>query len=181
MASLHAYEKRLLVGTQLSENGSASTKPSSTGAGTDDNLGLGLGRSPLREPLDGKTLLDIKRKADEQIWDCTSALTRATAVLEKDTIHRAQELIDALVDTRETLEEQETDNEPSPDAVCSCVASLHKSRTRFLNTVRTRLELGALSEETEGRIEALAEQAFSPSHLPRPYLAAGVRLPQERR
>jgi hypothetical protein len=181
MASLHAYEKRLLVGTQLSENGSASTKPSSTGAGTDDNLGLGLGRSPLREPLDGKTLLDIKRKADEQIWDCTSALTRATAVLEKDTIHRAQDLIDALVDTRETLEEQETDNEPSPDAVRSCVASLHKSRTRFLNTVRTRLELGALSEETEGRIEALAEQAFSPSHLPRPYLAAGVRLPQERR
>ena len=181
MASLHAYEKRLLVGTQLSENGSASTKPSSTGAGTDDNLGLGLGRTPLREPLDGKTLLDIKREADEQIWECTSALTRAIAVLEEDTIHHAQELVDALVDTRETLEEQETDSETSPDAVRSCVASLHRSRTRFLNTARTRLGLSALSEETEGRIEALAEQAFSPSHLPRPYLAAGVRLPEERR
>lgn len=105
----------------------------------------------------------------------------AVTALEADTIHRAQKLIDAVVDTCETLEEQETDSETSLDAVRSCVASLQKSRTRFLNTVHTRLGLGVLSEETEGRIEAPAEQAFSPSHLPRPYLAAGGRLPQERR
>ena len=181
MASLQAYEKRLLVGTQLSENGSASTKPSSANSGVGGDSGLGLGRSPLREPLDGKTLLDIKREADERIWECTSALTRATAVLEEDMIRRAQELVDALVTTRETLEKQETDGEASLEAVRSCVATLHQSRTRFLNTARTRLGLDALSEETEGRIENLTEQAFSPSHLPRPYLAAGVRLPEERR
>jgi proline dehydrogenase len=96
-------------------------------------------------------------------------------------ISRAQELIDALVTTRETLEKQETDGEASLEAVRSCVATLHQSRTRFLNTARTRLDLDALSEDTEDQIEALTEQAFSPSHLPRPYLAAGVRLPEERR
>jgi len=181
MASLQAYEKRLLVGAQLSENGSASTKPSSASSGMGGDSGLGLGRSPLREPLDGKTLLDIKREADKHIWECTSALTRATAVLEEDTIHLAQELVDALVSTRETLEKQETDGEASAEAVRSCVAALHQSRTRFLNTARTRLGLDTLSEDTERRIETLTEKAFSPSHLPRPYLAAGVRLPEERR
>ena len=181
LASLHAYEKRLLVGTQLPENGSASTKPSSTGSDTAGDPGLGLSRSPLREPLDGKTLLDIKREADEHLWECTSALTRATAVLEEDTIRRAQEVIDALVNTREALEEQETNRDSSSETVRTCVATLHQSRSRFLHAARTRLGLTSLSEETEARIETLTEQAFSPSHVPRPYVAAGVRLPEERR
>jgi len=181
IASLQAYEKRLLVGTQLSENGSASTEPSSSNTGVGGDSGLGPGRSPLREPLNGETLLDIKREADEHIWECTSALTRATAVLEEDMIRRAQELVDALVSTRETLEEQETSGEAYSEAMQSCVAALHQSRTRFLNTARTRLGLDTLSEDTEDQIEALTQQSFSPSHLPRPYLAAGVRLPNARR
>ncbi|MEF8816576.1 MAG: hypothetical protein V5A58_07290 [Salinibacter sp.] len=180
LASLHAYEERLRIGAQLSENGSASTKPCSIGSGTDD-LGMGLGRSPLREPLDGKTLLDIKQATDNHIRECTSALTRATAVLEEDTIRGAQELVDALVNTRATLEAQETNGEASSEAMGSCVAALHTSRSQFLNTARARLGLDALTEETEGRIEALTEKAFSPSHLSRPYVAAGVRLPEERR
>jgi len=181
LASLHAYEKRLLVGTHLSENGSASTRPSTPGSGAAGDGKLGRGHSPLHEPLDGKTLLDIKREVDEHLWECTSALTRATAVLETDTVRRAQELVDALVSTREALEEQERNSGASAEAVRSCVSALHRSRTRFLNTARTRLGLDPLSEDTEGRIEALAEQAFSPSHLPRPYVATGVRLPDERR
>ncbi len=156
LASLHAYEERLRIGAQLSENGSASTKPCSIGSGTDD-LGMGLGRPPLREPLDGKTLLDIKQATDNHIRECTSALTRAT------------------------LEAQETNGEASSEAMGACVSALHESRAQFLRTARTRLGLDALTEETEGRIEALAEKAFSPSHLSRPYVAAGVRLPEERR
>ncbi len=180
LASLHAYEERLRIGAQLSENGSASTKPCSIGSGTDD-LGMGLGRPPLREPLDGKTLLDIKQATDNHIRECTSALTRATAVLEEDTIRGAEELVDALVNTRATLEAQETNGEASSEAMGACVSALHESRAQFLRTARTRLGLDALTEETEGRIEALAEKAFSPSHLSRPYVAAGVRLPEERR
>ena len=179
LASLHAYEKRLLVGAQLSENGSASTKPCSMGSGTNDR-GLGLGRSPLREPLDGKTLLNIKQATDDQIRECTSALTRATAVLEEDTIRCAQELVDALVNTRETLEAHEANGEASAEAMGSCVAALHTSRAQFLNTARAQLGLDALAEETEGRIETLTQKAFSPSHHPRSYVAAGVRLPDER-
>lgn len=180
MASLHAYEKRLLVGTHLSENGSASTKRSLTGSGRSEDLGLNLGPSPLREPLDGKTLLSIKREADEHIWECTSALTRATAVLEENTIHHAQDLIDALVATRKTLEEQESEREGASEAMQPCVAALHKSRTRFLNAARSRLGLDSLSEETEARTKKLTEHVFSPAECPRPYLAAGIRLPQKR-
>ncbi len=71
--------------------------------------------------------------------------------------------------------------EASSEAMGACVSALHESRAQFLRTARTRLGLDALTEETEGRIEALAEKAFSPSHLSRPYVAAGVRLPEERR
>ena len=181
LASLRAYETRLLVGTQLSENGSASTKPSSMSPGKGNAPGLECGRAPLREPLDGKTLLDIKQATDNHIRECTSALTRATAVLEEDTIRGAEELVDALVNTRATLEAQETNGEASSEAMGACVSALHESRAQFLRTARTRLGLDALTEETEGRIEALAEKAFSPSHLSRPYVAAGVRLPEERR
>jgi hypothetical protein len=180
MATLHDYEKRLLVGAHLSENGSASTKPSSTSSGTNEDSGLGPERSPLREPLDGKTLLNIKREVDEHIRECTSVLTRATAVLEEDTIRHAQELVDALVATRETLEEQEIDGDTSPEAMRPRVAALHESRTRFLNTARGRLGLDSLSEETENQIEDLTEHTFSPTQCPRPYMAAGIRLPQER-
>ncbi len=120
-ALLHAYEERLRIGAQLSENGSASTKPCSIGSGT-DNLGMGLGRSPLREPLDGKILLDIKQATDNHIRECTSALTRATAVLEEDTIRGAEELVDALVNTRATLEAQETNGEASSEAMGASLA-----------------------------------------------------------
>lgn len=181
LASLRAYETRLLVGTQLSENGSASTKPSSMSPGKGNAPGLECGRAPLREPLDGKTLLDVKQEADEHLWDCTSALTQATAVLEEDTIRRAQELVDALLDARETLEAQEASGEASSEAVGACVSPLHEARAQFLRTARTRLGLDALSEETDDRIAALTQQASSPSSLPRPYVAAGVRLPEERR
>ncbi|MCS4049521.1 hypothetical protein [Salinibacter ruber] len=142
---------------------------------------LECGRAPLREPLDGKTLLDVKQEADEHLWDCTSVLTQATAVLEEDTIRRAQELVDALLDARETLEAQEASGEASSEAVRGCVSALHEARAQFLRTARTRLGLDALSEETDDRIAALTQQASSPSSLPRPYVAAGVRLPEERR
>ncbi len=180
MATLHDYEKRLLVGAHLSENGSASTEPSSTGSGTNKDPGLGPERSSLREPLDGKTLLNIKREVDEHIRECTSVLTRATAVLEEDTIRHAQELVDMLVATRETLEEREIDGDTSPEAMRPCVAALHESRTRFLNTARARLGLDSLSEKTENQIEDLTEHTLSPAQCPRPYMAAGIRLPQER-
>ncbi len=181
LASLRAYEARLLVETQLSENGSASTKPSSISPGRGKASGLDCGRAPLREPLDGKTLLDVKQEADEHLWECTSALTRATAVLEGDTIRRAQELVDALLDARETLEAQEASGEASSEAVGACVSTLHESHAQFLRTAPTRLGMDALSEETDDRIAALTQQASSPSPLPRPYVAAGVRLPKEHR
>ncbi|MCS4152353.1 hypothetical protein [Salinibacter ruber] len=102
-------------------------------------------------------------------------------MLEEDTIRRAQELVDALLDARETLEAQEASGEASSEAVRGCVSALHEARAQFLRTARTRLGLDALSEETDDRIAALTQQASSPSSLPRPYVAAGVRLPEERR
>lgn len=178
LASLHAYEKRLLLGNHLSQQDGASTKPTRTGS-TMNGTGPSV-RSAPRDPLDGKTLLDIKRETDQHIRECTSALTRATAVLQEDMLRRAQEVVDALVALRETLEAQEADEETDVDTMSSRVAALHRARTRFLNTVRPRLGLSALSEKTEEQIEELTEQAFSPAQCPRPFMAAGVRLPQER-
>ena len=100
-------------------------------------------------------------------------------LLEGDTICRAQELVDALPDARETLEAQEASGKASSEAVGACVSALYESRSQFLRTARARLGLDALSEETDDRIAALTQQASSPSHRPRPYVAAGVRLPEE--
>ncbi len=180
MASLQTYETRLRVGKRLSENGPAATKPASTSAEPSGDRPEGIPSSPLREPLDGKTLLDVKRDVDGHIRECTSALTRSTAVLKEPTIQRAQELMDALVATRESLEAAESENGAAPDAVRSHMVRLHRSRTRFLNTVRTCLGLSTLSTEIEEQLEELNEQAFASTQCPRPFLTTGIRLPQER-
>ncbi len=180
MSSLRAYEKRLLVGTHLPENGASATTPA-----TSQNRGRPGGsasayRSPFREPLNGTTLLDIKRRADEHLWECTSALTRASAALSEDALRDAQDLIDTLVDVRTALEAQEADGDAASEDVRACVAALRQSRARFLATARAHLGLAPLTEEARARMDALAEQAFSPSRCPRPYMETGVRLPQER-
>lgn len=184
MASLQSYEKRILVGQHLEQNGQSATKeaPSNLEPATNDTSTTGPfpHRRSLREPLDGKTLLDIKRNADEHIWECTNALTRATAFLNDKTVLRAQELVEALVETRKTLEAQEAGRDPSADEMTSHVASLHQSRTRFLDTARESLHVDPLNKAVAERVERLTEEAFSPSQVPRPYVATGVRLPEER-
>lgn len=183
VASLHAYEKRILVGKHLGENGQVATKDSASGPGPEPTA-----RSPsavppsggMREPLDGKTLLSIKREADEHIWECTNALTRATAFLDEETVLRAQEMVEALVETRETLEAQEAEDTPTSEEMTAHVAALHRTRTRFLDTARHSLRMEALSDEATERVQRLSEQAFSSSQLPRPYMMTGVRIPEER-
>lgn len=184
LASLQAYEKRLLVGQHLENNGRSSTKEPAPDPGSGKTArpaSAAPRRGPLGEPLDGKTLLSIKREADEHIWKCTSALARATACLDEEAVLRAHELVEALVTTRETLEAQEGNGDASPEEMSSRVAALHRARTRFLNTARQTLHVEALSDATTERVERLSEQAFSPSRVPRPYVATGVRVSKKRR
>jgi len=184
MASLHAYEKRLLVGRHLEQNGHASTKAGAStsghGTSTASPSALAPGRRPLHEPLDGQTLLDIKRDADQRIRECTNALTRATAVLDDEAVLCAQELVEALLATRKTLETQEVERDAPAEEMPDHVASLHQLRIRFLDTTRERLHVDPLSENVAEGVERLTEQAFSPSEVPRPYMATGVRLSEER-
>lgn len=185
LASLRAYEKRVLAGKHLGETGDASTKPPSPSSpnaslnGTPPS-GQPPKHAPLREPLDGHTLLDIKRETDQTLRACTHALTRATAVLDDETMGRAEALVDALLALRETLEEQETCDEASPDAMQAQVSTLHRSRTQLLRAARAHLGVTPLSADVEERVETLAEQTFAPSRLPRPYVTTGVRLAGKR-
>lgn len=184
MASLQTYEKRILVGHHLDQNGRASTKEAASDPGpkgsTPPSSAFAPGRRPPQEPLDGQTLLAIKRDADQHIRECANALTRATAFLDDETVLRAQELVEALVATREALEEQEVERDASSKQMPGHVASLHQSRVRFLETARERLHVDPLSEEVAERVGRLTEQTFSPSEVPRPYMATGVRLSEER-
>ncbi len=184
MGSLQTYEKRILVGQHLEQNGQTSTKEAASNSEPATNETSTTGPFPhrrsLREPLDGKTLLDIKRDADEDIWECANALTRATAFLDNNSVLRAQELVEALVATRETLEAQESGSVDPSEEMSEHVASLHRSRIRFLDTARKNLHGSSLSTDIAERVERLTEKAFSPSQVPRPYVATGVRLPEER-
>lgn len=175
MASLRTYEKRILSGKHLGPNGSASTKAVASGARGGGQPSLSSNRMPLRQPLDGKTLLAVKREANENIQECTHALARASAVLEEETVLHAQDLVDSLVATRETLEKQEAADEVATDALDLHVSAVYRSRTRFLSAARKRLGVDPLSEETKEGIETLTQQAFSPSQLPRPFVAEGIR------
>lgn len=184
MASLQTYEKRILVGRHLDQNGQASTREAASDAGparsTPPPSAVAPGRRPPQEPLDGQTLLDVKRDVDHHIRECANALTRATAFLDDETVLRAQELVEALVATRETLETQEADRDAPSRQMPGHVASLHQSRIRFLETARERLHMEPLGEEVAERVGRLTEQTFSPSEVPRPYMATGVRLSEER-
>lgn len=183
LASLQAYEKRILVGRHLEQNGHASTKTASPEAGSETTTASSSTaprRGPLGEPLDGKTLLSIKREVDEQIRECTNGLTRATAFLEEETVLRAYDMVDALVAAREALEAQEVEGDASPDEMTTHVSAIHRARTRLLDTARQNLHVEPLSDEAAERVERLGEQAFSPSPVPRPYMATGVRVSEER-
>lgn len=180
MGSLRTYEKRVLSAHHLGGNGSSSTEsvsPEPQGNGYTDlsDPGSTAERMPLGKPLDGKTLLTIKREANQSIQECTRELVRATAVLDEDTMSRARDLVTALVDVRKILERQETDDDVSSDAMRTHVSTVHHSRTRFLSAARERLGIEPLSERTREEIENLSLRAFAPSTLARPYAEGGIR------
>ena len=183
LTSLQAYEKRILVGRHLEQNGRTATTLSASAGNSKTatpSSTTAPRRGPLGEPLDGKTLLTIKREVDEQIRACTDALIRATAVLEEEAVLRAQEMIDALVAARETLEAQEGEGDACPDEMSTHVTAIHRARTRLLHTARQGLHLESLSPDATERVERLGHQSFSPSHVPRPYMTTGVRVSEER-
>lgn len=183
LSSLQAYEKRILVGRHLEQNGHATTTRPAPEAQSETDMPSAATRprrGPLGEPLDGKTLLSIKREVDEQIRACTDALTRATAVLGEEAVLRAYDMVDALVAAREALEAQEAEGNASPEEMSAHVTAIHRARTRLLDTARQSLDVESLSPEATNRVERLGEQAFSPSHVPRPYMTTGVRVSEER-
>lgn len=178
LASLRTYEKRILTGKHLETNGSSATKAVASETLGDERTSPcppSSERMRLRQPLDGKTLLAVKREANENIQDCTNALTRATAVLEEETVVHARNLVDRLVAILESLETQEAADEVSADQVQTHMLAAHQSRTRLLNAARKRLGIDPLSEETQEGIENLTQQVLSPSTLPRPFVTDGIR------
>jgi hypothetical protein len=175
MASLRAYEKRILAGEKLARNGSeATTQPASA----QDRRSAATSSRPrgrfLPEPLDGKRLITIKREADQTIWECSNALARSTAVLEEDIVRRAHDLVDALVSARRALEEHEAQGERAEELSAS-VRAISQSRARFLEAARESTGRTPVSTETQNRIETLTEQGLAPSQLPRPYVDASVQ------
>lgn len=177
LASLRDYEKRILAGEKLARDGGSTTKRTDQEEGRFSTERMRPRGHFLPEPLNGRRLINIKREANREIWECSNALARSTAVLEGTIVRHAHDLVDALICARDALEEHEAGEQA--EELGAHVQDINQSRTRFLKAARENVGDNSVSKETEKRIETLTEQVLAPCKLSRPYVDTGTQSLQD--